>query len=217
MFLWRACQEALPTQSNLFKKKVVSHPLCPICNLEKEDAYHATWGCESAKDVWSLCSKSLQKCHFPHMSMIQLIEALFQIMESKTIQEFAVVVSKIWWRRNTLVFKGVFAHPKVIMHEARTTLDVLDEENSNHGARANMIYTSAETCQAPPLDWIKLNWDSAIDKARGLVGVGVVVRNSLGRIIATLRTKKHLYPDPLLAEAFGALKTMQFGLELGFT
>ncbi|XP_040986476.1 uncharacterized protein LOC121234574 [Juglans microcarpa x Juglans regia] len=124
-------------------------------------------------------------------------------MESKTIQEFAVVASKIWWRRNTLVFKGIFAHPKVIMHEARTTLDVLDEENSNHGARANMICTSAETC--------------AIDKARGLVGVGVVVRNSSGRIIATLRTKKHLYPDPLLAEAFDALKTVQFGLELGFT
>ncbi|KAF5458722.1 hypothetical protein F2P56_022732 [Juglans regia] len=138
-------------------------------------------------------------------------------MESKAIQEFAVVASKIWWRRNTLVFKGVFAHPKVIVQEARTTLDVLDEEISNQGDRANKICTSVEVWQAPPLAWIKLNWDSAVDKARGLVGVGVVVRNSSRKIIATLRTKKHLYPDPLLVEAFEALKMVQFGLELGLT
>ncbi|KAF5468375.1 hypothetical protein F2P56_012531 [Juglans regia] len=138
-------------------------------------------------------------------------------MESKAIQEYAVVAIKIWWRRSTLVFKCVFAHPKVIVQEARTTLDVLDEEISNQGDRANKICTSAGVWQALPLAWIKLNWDSAVDKVRGLVGVGVVVRNSSGNIIATLRTKKHLYPDPLLDEAFRALKMVQFGLELGLT
>ncbi|XP_035546543.1 uncharacterized protein LOC118348606 [Juglans regia] len=134
-------------------------------------------------------------------------------MESKIIQEFAVVASKIWWRRNTLIFKGVFAHPKVIVQEARFILDELVEER----CRAGMVCNSAEVWQAPKTNWVKMNWDSAVDKARGIVGVGVAVRNSSGSIIATLRTKKPLFPDPLLAETFGALKTAQFGMELGLT
>ncbi|XP_041017915.1 uncharacterized protein LOC121260135 [Juglans microcarpa x Juglans regia] len=135
-------------------------------------------------------------------------------MESKIIQEFAMVASKIWWRRNNLVFKCVFAHPKVIVQKARSILDVLNEEL---GCSSSKVCTSAKVWQAPPSNWLKTNWDSAIDKARGIIGVGVVVRDSTGKIIATMRTKKHLFPDPLLAESFGALKIVQFGLKLGLT
>ncbi|XP_040994328.1 uncharacterized protein LOC121240868 [Juglans microcarpa x Juglans regia] len=138
-------------------------------------------------------------------------------MESKIIQVFVVVASKIWWRRNNLVFKGVFAHPKVIAQDARSILDMLNEEASNQGCSSNKICTSADVWQAPPSNWLKMNWDSAVDNARGIIGVGVAVRDSTGKIIATMRTKKHLFPDPLLAEAFGALKIVQFGLELGLT
>ncbi|KAF5475845.1 hypothetical protein F2P56_007609 [Juglans regia] len=40
VFLWRACLDALPTQSKLFQKRIVDNPLCPICNLEEENVVH---------------------------------------------------------------------------------------------------------------------------------------------------------------------------------
>ncbi|XP_035551020.1 uncharacterized protein LOC118349632 [Juglans regia] len=202
----RSCLEAFPTNSNLFKKRIVENPLCPICNLEVEDSAHALWRCELAKDVWSQCSKSLQKCHQPYMAMLQLLEVLIQTMDSRIIQEFAVVARKIWWRRNKLIFEGSFAHPNAVVREARGILDLLIEEESrqDHG-QAN---TLEEDWQAPPSNWVKLNWDSAVDKAKGVIGVGVAVRDSFGYTIATMRTNKHLFPDPLLAEAFGALKAV---------
>lgn len=48
-FLWRACHNLLPTRSNLFKKKIVVDPLCPLCGAEAETGYHILWDCPSAK------------------------------------------------------------------------------------------------------------------------------------------------------------------------
>ncbi|XP_040996249.1 uncharacterized protein LOC121242444 [Juglans microcarpa x Juglans regia] len=76
VFLWRACLNALPTQSNLFKKKIVEHPKCPICEIEEETVAHALWDCESARDVWSQCTKSIQKRHFPHMDFSEIFKAI---------------------------------------------------------------------------------------------------------------------------------------------
>lgn len=44
LFLWRACNEVLPTKSNLYKRKVVSVPDCPMCGIEVEMAGHACGG-----------------------------------------------------------------------------------------------------------------------------------------------------------------------------
>ncbi|XP_040998968.1 uncharacterized protein LOC121244821 [Juglans microcarpa x Juglans regia] len=118
-----------------------------------------------------------------------------------------IILAKQCWR---LIQHLDSLAAQVIVQEARIILDVLNEE----GCRTSKVCTSAEVWQAPPSNWLKMNWDSAVDKARGIVGVGVVVRNSSGKIIATLRTKKHLFPNSLLAEAFGALKTVQFGWSL---
>ncbi|XP_042962386.1 uncharacterized protein LOC122296649 [Carya illinoinensis] len=52
-FVWRACLESLPTKLNLFKKKIVDSPLCPICCRSEETVAHILWNCSSAMDVWS--------------------------------------------------------------------------------------------------------------------------------------------------------------------
>lgn len=52
VFLWKACLDALPTQANLFKKKMVEHPKCPIYSNAVETIVHTLWECESANDVW---------------------------------------------------------------------------------------------------------------------------------------------------------------------
>ncbi|KAF5465485.1 hypothetical protein F2P56_015492, partial [Juglans regia] len=77
--------------------------------------------------------------------------------------------------------------------------------------------SQVEEWQVPPSNWIKLNWDSAVDKVHGVIGVGVIARDIIGHTIATKQTNKILFPDPLLAEAFGALKAVQFGVELGLS
>ena len=51
-FLWRASHEILPTRADLYKRKIVASPLCPMCEQEDETANHILWNCPSAADVW---------------------------------------------------------------------------------------------------------------------------------------------------------------------
>lgn len=39
-FMWRACQNLLPTKDNLIRRKVVNDLLYPICSLEAETTYN---------------------------------------------------------------------------------------------------------------------------------------------------------------------------------
>ncbi|XP_035542882.1 uncharacterized protein LOC109001229, partial [Juglans regia] len=49
------------------------------------------------------------------------------------------------------------------------------------------------------------------------VGIGVVVRNWEGKIIATLRAPRSLFPDPKLAESVAALRAVLLCKNLGIT
>lgn len=63
-----------------------------------------------------------------------------------------------------------------------------------------------------------LNWDVAIDKTLCKIGIGVIARDWQGRVIATtMRMNRSLFPDPLLAETFGAFQATIFGSKLGLT
>ncbi|KAF5468857.1 hypothetical protein F2P56_012970 [Juglans regia] len=61
MFLWRACNEALPTLANLRRRKVVEHSSCLTCKQEAETSGHVLWGCIAAKEVWGQGVKKVQK------------------------------------------------------------------------------------------------------------------------------------------------------------
>ncbi|XP_041025440.1 uncharacterized protein LOC121265838 [Juglans microcarpa x Juglans regia] len=69
---------------------------------------------------------------------------------------------------------------------------------------------------APPLDMFKANWDAAIDKINSRVGIGVIVRNSEGAVMASLCSSMDLFPDPLLGEAIATRRDSSFCVDLGF-
>jgi hypothetical protein len=52
-FLWRACNNILPTKENLCRRKIIMDSLCMFCGMEVESGFHILWQCPSAMDVWS--------------------------------------------------------------------------------------------------------------------------------------------------------------------
>jgi len=51
-FLWKICNNLLPTKENLFKKNIVQDPLCPFCRVDIETIGHILWSCPSSMAVW---------------------------------------------------------------------------------------------------------------------------------------------------------------------
>jgi hypothetical protein len=51
LFLWRACNDLLPTKVNLSCKGINIYKLCPICQQEEEMIVHTLWNCPMTCDV----------------------------------------------------------------------------------------------------------------------------------------------------------------------
>ncbi|XP_041025442.1 uncharacterized protein LOC121265841 [Juglans microcarpa x Juglans regia] len=137
------------------------------------------------------------------------------VLNTKELQEFVVVARKIWWRMNSFIFKKGFSHPNLMVREARSVLDMMAKKNLDQCSNDNQASFPIASWQAPPVNWFKINWDGAVDKANGLIGVGVAIKDSSSQIIATMRQGKKLYPDPLLAESYGALQAVKMAWEIG--
>ncbi|XP_042942726.1 uncharacterized protein LOC122276900 [Carya illinoinensis] len=152
MFIWRACQESLPTQLNLFKTKIVKVPLCPICSREEESILHTLWNCEVVKDVWGQCSMRLQKSTCSQLPMVLFFENMIKVLNDSEMQEFVMVARQLWLRRNSFIFKNKFLPPNCLLRETSLRLQLLKEEEDKIQTqkKGQQTKNSAEKWQSPP-------------------------------------------------------------------
>jgi ribonuclease HI len=68
---------------------------------------------------------------------------------------------------------------------------------------------------APNSGGKKANWDVAINKAQGNVGVGVIIRDENGWIVAAMSRTRQGLLEPTTGEAFGAFQAARLITELG--
>ncbi|XP_062175976.1 uncharacterized protein LOC133881026 [Alnus glutinosa] len=117
-FLWRMGNNLLPTKLNLFNKKVVPVPTCPICAQDPEEAIHILWKCKSAMAVWQECGKKIQKMTVEQVDGKGLIQFLMGKLDGEELLLALVVLRLIWLRRNAFVFEKAFSPPERIVFDA---------------------------------------------------------------------------------------------------
>jgi hypothetical protein len=66
------------------------------------------------------------------------------------------------------------------------------------------------------MGFVKINWDAALDKKKKLMGVGVVVRNSIGGVLAMQCSTRPYINDPTVAEAIAFWTVASLRQQLGF-
>lgn len=103
-FLWRVCNNSLPTRDNLYKKKITIDPLCPICGLVPETSVHALWSCSAVLAVWMECPRKIQKLSIMESDGLLLIDTLMSLLEEVEFELVSFIARRIWLRRNSFVF-----------------------------------------------------------------------------------------------------------------
>jgi hypothetical protein len=81
-------------------------------------------------------------------------------------------------RRNKWVHEGLFfQNPNILIQETVKYMKEFEEANEKVFPGSN-VNNNAPTIKwtAPPIGWYKANWDVALDKVQGRMGIGVVVR-----------------------------------------
>jgi hypothetical protein len=143
-FLWRACNEILLTRSNLFKRKIVEDPLCPICGREPETALHTLRLCSSAMDAWCVSSRRMQKkCSMAFEIFFQLVADIFAHDDQEEIKLFGGISQRLWLRRNEVVHGGSMTHPNSIVQRTLAAIQDFSQANDvGEGASIMPVTTS---------------------------------------------------------------------------
>ncbi|XP_059428671.1 uncharacterized protein LOC132162451 [Corylus avellana] len=217
MFVWRACHNLLPTRANLFKRKVINSPLCPICNLVEESVEHIIWSCPSATDVWCCGPIKLQKSTCGAKDFAMLFEEMLGRYEMPELELFAVVAKRVWMRRNNVVHGGDFEDPTQVFSIAAAGLEHFQRINAQPlGINREIQPIQTTNWQPPPVDMVKVNWDAAIAQRNSCVGIGIIARDATGQFLAACGIKTKIIEDPTVAEAYAALHAVLFAKKMGF-
>ncbi|XP_023908714.1 uncharacterized protein LOC112020383 [Quercus suber] len=78
-------------------------------------------------------------------------------------------------------------------------------------------FPSHSRLSPPPLSSLKVNFDEATFKDIGKAGLGVVIRNGHGQVLASLSEQIHLPFSSDMVEALAAARATSFALEIGLS
>jgi hypothetical protein len=130
LFLWRACNDILPTKDRLLRRKVVSDPLCPLCGHEAETTGHVLWTCDAARAVWAESPRTIQKCAIEAKDFCSILKYLRDRLSQEDLELVAMIAQRLWTRRNQWVFEGTFVNPKCLISSVNDSLFVFRKANA---------------------------------------------------------------------------------------
>jgi hypothetical protein len=97
------------------------------------------------------------------------------------------------------VFGGVFSSPKALLRVAQDQHQIFTMVAKPHGRQAvGPSKMSATPWQKPPEGIIKVNWDAAVDGGRKMIGMGAIVRDSDGKVLAMMCDTMIVAPQILI-------------------
>jgi hypothetical protein len=215
-FFWRACHNLLPTKDNLLRRKVVKEPLCPICKREPKTVAHAMWSCSAASDVWGSSHRLFQKYEKEGTDFMKIAENMLEKGGMEILTIFVNLARQIWTQRNKWIHEGCFASPSDILKRFDAFIaEYAKAQEQNRPLEPKNMIDRGKAWTAPNSGWKKANWDVSINKDQGNVGVGVIIRDEKGGIVAAMSGTRQGLLEPTTGEAFGALQAAHFIMELG--
>nr|POE70100.1 hypothetical protein CFP56_23650 [Quercus suber] len=141
-FIWRACNDSLPTKQNLSKRIPTPNALCERCCCEIGDSVHALWGCQMLKEIWDL------------------FHGIMLLKSYNLAETGAFIAWSIWFNRNALRV-GSPSLPVTQIH--RDALEWLQEFQVATNFSLPVPAESHPTHWLPPLpQQFKANCDGAL-------------------------------------------------------
>ncbi|KAL5550019.1 hypothetical protein UlMin_000195 [Ulmus minor] len=192
---------------------------CFRCKSHIESIFHALWNCKLVKDIWILCSFS----HFIDQNweydIIGFLWRMHNLLSPKEFHLFIMISWQVWAARNSYFHKNSCPFPKRVVDDAFKWLDdfisIFDLKPKNGTNRSD------DTRWKPPdRGKFLINVDTTTDIKSGTLGLGIIIRNSVGDV---LYTRAIHWPLPILVEAaeamaikWGIITALEAGL-VGFS
>ena len=129
----------------------------------------------------------------------------------------ASIMWTIWHRRNQVRTSTKDYPLTQVIHAATQALATFQDSVSGTPKQSRHSTQMQSRWSPPPMGMIKVNFDGAFFRDIRKAGIGVIVRDSNSKAIATLSEQACLPFSPEIAEAMAAARAVSFVQGLGFT
>lgn len=116
-----------------------------------------------------------------------------------------------------VVHGGVFTHHNQIFSEGSNSIEDFRRVNTKDLVAQNLSVDEPPMLwQKPSIGFFKVNWDTSVNTTHGCIGMGIIVRDYMGVVLAARNTTLSYLVDPVLAKAKAALHVVKLCREMGF-
>ncbi|KAK3224293.1 hypothetical protein Dsin_011318 [Dipteronia sinensis] len=185
---------------------------CPLCGTDDETTLHALWGCRKLKYVrgewWP--SNKLVIGHYE--TFIDFIFSSYRLLNGKELQTLCVVFWRVWCLRNAFIHERKRSNVWDILSWSKAFVSDRYPATGNSSVQASL-----ERVKWKPPDQreYKINCKVVIHRDCGWIGFGIVIRDSLGLVMASCSVRTAARVDSWAANALVIRNGIQFGNECG--
>ena len=171
---------------------------------------HAIWSCPAIASVWSLNFGWLQVKTNSCLSFLDVIQGCQD--HCGRLDLLAMILAQVWSRRNKLRVGEASAPLTKLVGLASDSLQEFQRGLSVPQPTVRSIPSGSWT--PPPPGWLKINFDGAMFKDRKLAGLGGVIRNDYGLIMAAFTQTIPLPTSIEMVEVLAARSALVLAKEL---
>ena len=212
--MWRACRNSLPTKENLVRRTVIECPTCDRCKHVPESALHALWSCRELDVVWESDEQWQYRRSQTFVDFKELLSWL--IINHGDLKLFCTTAWLIWTQRNRLrLNKASVSTHQIAALASELTAEFAQFITPTLPPPVTAVYSQTRW-RPPQFGSVKINCDGATFKEQNRSGVGVVIRDENGLVLASLSKQFPQLYTALEVEAMVAATALSFAVQLGF-
>lgn len=128
----------------------------------------------------------------------------------------AAILRQIWMKKNMVVFENKFESPKSVVEKAKIMLETNQLAQLPACLSSISLATQATRSQTrqsriwqpPATNQFKCNWDVAMNSSGNTIGIGMILRDYKGNILASACCNKPCQYKPAIIESIALRTTM---------
>ena len=183
-FIWHSARDSLPIKLSLRAQHLPVEDTCELCRDFQETTLHSLWLCEHAQVVWKSNINFVLYYKKGFRTFFDLLEEVLHKGSKYHVASFSTMAWCLWQRRNRLQMnQSVWPLHEIGDRAKGLVIEFFDTNKQEARSRV----------QSPPVRWVppeghsyKVNYDAAIFDLLGYAGLGVVIRDCIGHVIASL-------------------------------
>ncbi|KAK2634784.1 hypothetical protein Ddye_029576 [Dipteronia dyeriana] len=184
--------------------------MCPICLKKAESSLHALWRCASLKAVRIVCDFVFGHASLESTPFLDFMQPCGSHVGVNEFEFLCILWWRVWHRRSLVVHYHSLVLVLKVMEWAVSFLkefrsaSMVKVGNGKDGRDGDRV--ANHPWQPPPACFFKINTDAAVNgKGKGS-GIGVVIRDCDGKVMASLCRNILANYEPQIAEALAILE-----------